>query len=292
MKTFFSRLLGLTALLTSAVLPALAATPVNSEEFSVVRPYGSLVVEVQTSKDQPLASDPLVLLNFSADRKSSMVDGKHGSIVKPFLDQGHRVVSFDIPCHGDRVDDSGSGIAGMSASVAANKNPFDLFVEDAKIVIDELIKRGLARSGRIVVCGVSRSGYCAIRLIAADDRVAAAAALAPVTDWRALKEFYPIKDDPRVEKLALTNFADQLAGKRIYTAIGNADSRVGTDNCTRFILAVNEAEAKKGIKTSALRYLMVDDSADHSLNPTWRKEGIQFLLKPATSATAQQDLPQ
>lgn len=292
MRNTSPRLLGLAALLACSTLPSFAATPVNSEVFSVPRPYGDLVVEVQTSKDKPLANDPLLLLNFSADRRSSLVDGKFGSIVKPFLDQGHRVVSFDLPCHGDRVDESGSGIAGMSASVAANKDPFDLFVEDAKAVIDELIKRGLAKSGRIVVCGVSRAGYCAIRLIAADDRVAAASALAPVTDWSVVKEFYPIKDDPRVQKLALTNYADQLAGKRIYTAIGNADSRVGTANCTRFILSVNEAEEKKGIKTSALRYLMVDDSVDHSLNPTWRKEGIQFLLKPPTNATVQQDLPQ
>lgn len=285
-RLFCTGLLALATLVSSH-----AATATNSEEFSIDRPYGKLVVEAQTSATAPLATDPLVLLNLSADRKSAMVDGKYGGIVKPFIDQGHRVVSFDLPSHGDRVDEHGSGIAGMAASVAAGKKPFDVLVEDAKLVVDELIKRGLAKPGRIVVCGVSRAGYCAFRIAAADDRIAAAAGLAPVTDWAALREFAAIKDKPEVKELALTNYGEQLAGKRLYAAIGNADSRVGSDACTRFILSINEAEARKGLKTSGVRYLLVDDSTDHTLNTKWRQEGIQFLLKPV-SAAQQQDLPQ
>ncbi len=280
------------AFATLAAFSCFAATATTSEEFTIDRPYGKLTVEMQTAAGKPPASDPLVLLNFSADRKSSMVDGKYGGIVRPFLEQGHRVVSFDLPAHGDRVDQLGSSIAGMAANVVAGKKPFDVFVEDGQAVIDELIKRGLAKPGRIVVCGVSRAGYCALRLAAADDRIAATAALSPVTDWRDLKEFAASKNLPEVEKLALTNFASKLVGKRFYVAIGNADSRVGTDACTRFILSVNEAEKARGLKTSAVRYLMVDDSVDHTLNTRWRQEGIQFLLKPPVAAEPQQTLPQ
>ncbi len=274
-----------------AVSSAFSATPTNSEEFTLQRPYGKLVVVIQTAADKKLADDPLLLLNLSADRMSAMVDGKYGALVRPFLDQGHRVASFDLPSHGDRVDECGSGIAGMAASVAAGKKPFDLLVEDARLVIDELIKRGLAKPGRIMLCGVSRAGYCALRIAAADDRITATAALAPVTDWRALKEFADTRNKPEIAALALTNYADKLAGKRFYVAIGNADSRVGTDACTRFILSVNEAEKNRGLKTSGLRYHVVDDSVDHTLNTKWRQEGIQFLLKPASTAAVQQDLP-
>jgi len=263
----------------------------TSEEFTIDRPHGKLTVAMQTAAGKPLADDPLVLLNFTADRKSSMVDGKYGSIVRPFLEQGHRVVSFDLPAHGDRIDELGSGIAGMAASVVAGQKPFEAFVEDGKAVIDSLIKRGLAKSGRIVVCGVSRAGYCALRLAAADDRIAATSALSPVTDWAVLKEFTQSQNLPEVKALALTNFAEKLAGKRFYVAIGNADSRVGTDACTQFILSVNDAEKARSLKTSSVRYLMVDDSVDHSLNTRWRQEGIQFLLKPPVAAAVQQDLP-
>jgi esterase FrsA len=277
----------LPALLFASV--AVAAIPTKTEEFTIDRPYGKLTVVIQTG--EKLADDPLVLLNFSADRKSSLVEGRYGGIVRPFLEQGHRVVSFDLPSHGDRVDECGSSIAGLAASVDAGKKPFDVFVEDGKLVMDELIKRGLAKPGRIMVCGVSRAGYCALRLAAADDRIAAATALAPCTDWSVVREFAAIKDKPEVTALSLPNYADKLAGKRIYVAIGNADSRVGTDSCTRVILAVNEAERKRGLKTSGIRYHVADDSADHSLNTRWRQEGIQFLLRPTTSAP-QQDLPQ
>jgi len=293
MNTFTSFLIR-TILLGLACVPVasgFAATEATSEEIVIDRPYGKLVVEVQTPVGQKLADDPLLLLNFSSDRKSALLGGRYGSIVRPFLDQGYRVASFDLPSHGDRVDECGSSIAGMCASVVAGKKPFDLFVEDGQLVIDELIKRGLAKRGRIMVCGVSRAGYCALRLAAADDRIGAVSALSPVTDWRDLKEFAQVKEQPEVAKLALTNYADQLAGKRIYTAIGNADGRVGTDACTRFILSINEAEKKKGLKTSGLRYLIVDDSVDHTLNTRWRQEGIQFLLKPPAAAE-QQGLPQ
>lgn len=275
-------------LLTST---ALAAAPLSTkvEEFTIDRPYGKLTVVIQTG--EKLAADPLVLLNFSADRKSSLLEGRYGGIVRPFLEQGHRVVSFDLPAHGDRVDESGSSIAGLAASVAAGKKPFDVFVEDGKLVIDELVKRGLAKPGRIMVCGVSRGGYCALRLASADDRVGGVAALAPATDWSIVREFAATKDTPEVTALTLTNYAAPLAGRRVYVAVGNSDSRVGTDACTRFILAVNEAEKQRGIKTSGLRYHVADDSADHSLNTRWRQEGIQFLLRPTTSAP-QQDLPQ
>lgn len=268
---------------------AFAAAPITFEEFPINRPYGKLAVAMQTSA-QP-AEDPLVLLIFSTDRKSSLVDGRYGAIVRPFLDQGHRVVSFDLPAHGDRIDEHGSGIVGLYASVAAGKKPFDLFVEDGKAVIDELIRRGLAKPGRIVTCGVSRGGYCALRLAAADDRISAVCALAPATDWGVVTEFTQSKDTSGVKDLALTNFADKLAGRRIYVAIGNADSRAGTDACTRFVLSVNKAEKQRRLKTSGLRYLVVDDSVDHSLNSRWRKEGIQFLLNSPPAAN-KENLPQ
>ncbi len=262
----------------------------STEEFVIERPYGKLKVSVISPPAEKLADNPLLLMNFSADRESALPGGRYGTITKPFLDEGHRVVSFDLPAHGERVGKYGSGIAGLSASVGAGEDPFAVFIEDGKAVMDELIKRGLAQSGRIVLCGVSRAGYCVLRLAAADKRVAAVSALAPVTDWRALKEFNAIKDMKGMAAQALENFAGKLVGRPVYVAIGNADTRVGTEACTRFILALNKAEAKHPSIQSKLRYLVVDDSKNHSLNTPWRKEGIQFLLHPITTLGSD-DLP-
>lgn len=263
----------------------------TGEDFTLDRPYGKLGVSVISPPSEKLAKEPLLLLNFSSDRRESLPGGKYGGIAQPFLDAGNRIASFDLPQHGERIDKYGSGIAGMSASVAAGQDPFAVFVEDGRSVIDELIKRGLATEGKIMICGVSRGGYCALRLASADNRVSAVCALAPVTDWAALEEFAAIKDRPAVEKLAMTHFAENLAGRRVYAAIGNADTRVSTAACTRFILALNEVEARRNLKESSLRFLIVDDSRDHSLNSHWRKEGIQFLLRTKVSVE-QENLPQ
>lgn len=260
------------------------------EEFSVTRPWGELVVTVFTPPAGKLSKQPMLLLSFSSDRRSSLPGGRYGAPTQAFLDQGHRIASFDLPLHGGRVDRHGSGIAGFSKCIVAGEDPFATFVQDGTAVIDELLKRGLASPGRIVASGVSRAGYCVLRLAAAESRIQAAAALAPVTDWTALREFAKVAKHPGVTSLALTNFARELAGKRIYIAIGNFDDRVDTAACTRLVLAINEAEQQQKVAKSQLRYLIVDDSQGHSLAARWRQEGIRFLLQTQRSSS-DGDLP-
>ncbi len=251
----------------------------NVQEFTIVREGAPLAVRVQSPPPDRLAKRPLLLLFLSTDRQSSMPDGRYGSPGRLFLEEGHRVVSFDLPAHGERVDNNGSDIAGLAALVAAGKNPFDVLVADGRAVIDECLRRGLAGKDGVVAAGVSRGGYCALRLAAADERISAVAAFAPVTDWRKLTEFAAIKDRPETAALALTHFALQLAGRRVYVAIGNRDLRVGTDACTRFVLALLEAEQAQEVKKSSLRYLVMDDSPGHALSAKWRTEGISYLLQ-------------
>ena len=271
---------------TLAVTGFVRAAAPASEEFSVVGGAGRITVEVQSPPIAQMAGRPLLLLNFSMDRKSSLHGGRYGEPARIFLEAGHRVASFDLPAHGDRVDRHGSGIAGLCARVIAGEDPFADFVTDGRAVIDECIRRGLARDGGIVVCGVSRAGYCAVRLAADDRRVASVAALAPVTDWSKIHEFAAAKDRPAVSALALTRFVDPLAGRRLYVAIGNHDLRVDTDACTRFVLALGEAERRLEITRSRVRYEIVDDSPGHALATKWRQEGVKFLL-----GASQEDAP-
>lgn len=260
-----------------------AATP-RTEEFTVTRGGEALVVRIQSPPPERLAPNPLLLLYFSTDRRASLPDGTYGAPGRRFLDEGHRVASFDLPAHGDRVDRHGSGIAGLCARVLAGERPFDAFVADGRAVIDECLRRGLATAGRIVTCGVSRGGYCALRLAAAEPRIAAVAAFAPATDWRFVTEFAAAKDRPEVAALALTHHAAALAGRRVYLAIGNHDRRAETNACTAFVLAIGEAEVRAGVAPSRLRYLVVDDSPGHALAAPWRHAGIQFLLQETPAA--------
>jgi pimeloyl-ACP methyl ester carboxylesterase len=275
--------------LLALAIPAMlaAAEKPNVEEFTILRDGVPLAVRVQSPPPERLARQPMLLVFLSADRASSMPDGRYGAPGKAFLEQGHRIVSFDLPAHGDRVDAHGSGIAGLAALVAAGEKPFDLLVADGRAVIDECLRRGLVETGRIVAAGVSRGGYSALRLAAADERIVAVAAFAPPVDWREVTEFAAQKDRPEAAALALENFAPQLAGRRIYIAVGNHDWRVGTDVCTRFVAAISREERRRGLVKSGLRYLVVDDSPGHALAAKWRAEGIQFLMNAPVGEAGQ-----
>jgi hypothetical protein len=272
----------LSILTPAAERPAVKADDVTAEEFSVASAGAKLTVEIQSPSASRLSARPLLLLNFSTDRKASLREGRYGEPARMFLENGHRVASFDLPAHGERVDRYGSGIAGLCARFSAGEDPFALFVTNGQAVIDECIRRGWAESGRIVVCGVSRAGYCAVRLMAADARIVAVAALAPVTDWRELREFAAVKDRSELATLTLDRFADLLAGRRLFVAIGNSDSRVGTAACVSFVGALCEGERSRGLERSRLRFELVDDSPGHTLAPHWRRQAVQFLLDEAT----------
>lgn len=249
---------------------------VGWREFSVEvkgRPLTCLLAEPDELSDRPA-----LLLNFAADRTAALKSEPYNITPSMFLAAGHRAASFNLPCHGDReVPGQPRGIVGFCAEWRRGVDVFAGFVDEGRAVIDTLIERQLAEPGRIFVSGTSRGGYCALRLMAADERIAAAAAFSPVTDWRVLTEFASIKDKSEVAELALPHFAGALAGRAVWLAIGNSDARVGTDACLRFAEAVLRAESEAGFSSSQF-VLHVVPEKDHQLSDVWRRRGGDYLL--------------
>lgn len=251
----------------------------NFREFSVEVSGQSLTCLL--AEPAELSSRPALLLNFASDRTATLKTEPYNITPRMFLTAGHRALSFNLPCHGDReVPGQPRGIAGFCAEWQRGVDVFAGFVDEGRTVIDALIERQLAEPDRIFVSGTSRGGYCALRLMAADERIAAAAAFSPVTDWRLLKEFAGIRDAPEIADLALTRFAASVAGRAVWMAIGNSDARVGTDACLRFAEAVARAEAEKGISSSRF-VLHVVQEKEHQLSDSWRRRGGEYLLDQA-----------
>ena len=253
---------------------------VSWREFSVEvkgRPLTCLLAEPKELSDRPA-----LLLNFASDRTATLKTEPYNITPRMFLTAGHRAASFDLPCHGDREDPGQPrGIAGFCAEWRRGVDVFAGFVDEGRAVIDALIERQFAELGRIFVSGTSRGGYCALRLMAADERIGAAAAFSPVTDWRVLKEFAGIRDAPEIADLALTRFAGSVAERAVWMAIGNSDARVGTDACLRFAEAVARAEAEKGCSSSRFVLHVVLERA-HQLSEYWRRRGGEYLLNWAS----------
>ena len=251
---------------------------VETTEFVVETPAGPLTCGLASPAADAAAAEPALLLAFGGARHGVLGPDARNPTVEAFAAAGHRVVSFDLPNHGDLVDQHGESISGMCAAFAAGHDPFARFVDHGVAVIDACLEMGLAAEGRTFVCGVSRGGYCALRLAAADSRVAGVAGIAPVTDWRILQEFSAVKERPEVAALALGNWAADLAGRPVYLAIGDHDHRVGTHACVGLAGRILEHEDPTVAGSSRIE-LHVVESAGHGLADPWRVEAAHFLLR-------------
>lgn len=203
-------------------------------------------------------------------------------VPRAFVTAGHRAVSIDLPFHGDRIiDGHKEGIDGFCEAVVAGQDPFGPFVDDIGACIDACAQRGWVRNDRVFVTGVSRGAYCALRVAAADQRVNAVAAMQPVTDWRALREFESVRDDPAVAALAIEHWVNDLAGRPVFVAIGANDRRVSTQCCVRFVTALVEAEHRAGAERSMLDFHLDSYGNGHRGDQIWYGRAAQFLLDVA-----------
>ncbi len=250
----------------------------HTTEFDVATDAAPLTCTLASPAPENMAPDPALLLAFGSARQIIMGADPHSTPAELFVQAGHRALGFDLPNHGDLINEHGEGIKGMCAAFLAGDDPFVRFVANGKKVIDACLEKGLARPGKIFICGGSRGGYCALRLGAADLRINGMAGFAPVTDWRLLSEFSAVTERPDVAALALYHWAEDLADRPLYMAIGNHDHRVGTHACVALAQRLFELEnpARKG--TSAVEIHVVHSSG-HALPEEWGREGARFLLR-------------
>jgi dienelactone hydrolase len=242
----------------------------------------TILARILSPAPHQLAEDPLLLLHLTGPKETAFYEEPYRTTTRQFLDQGHRVVSFDLPSHGTRVDHFGDSLIGFCNAFVAGQDPFLMFIAEAKAVIDHCLAAGLVRAERIVVSGTSRAAYMALRLMAAEPRIAAAAAIAPVTDWRALSEFAAAAHRPDVAALHLSEFAAAMVGRPVFIIIGNHDTRVSTASCCQFYIALTQANAVQG-HDDALINFQVLDVPGHFSPDGWHQQGDHFLLDRMTA---------
>lgn len=237
----------------------------------------SLKYVLRSPESSRVHEEPQLLITVGADWKTHLLTEPYRATADGFLANGHYALSFDIPCHGERIDPYGEGIHGFRNAWLAEDDPFERFVRDAMAVIDDCIRLGIASPGKIAVCGASRGAYMALRLLAADSRVVRGAGFAPVTDWRYLSEFDSIKDTEGVEALKLHRYAESLAGKPLFLAIGNRDIRVSTLSCCKLYTELTEHNLACGHPESLVEFYCTDDPG-HTMGGHWYDKGTKFLL--------------
>lgn len=247
------------------------------EELHIDVEGESLAYRLAKPDPSRLADVPWLLLTAHSTRQAELGPRHRSVVANEFVRAGHYVASFDLPHHGERVGAHGEGILGMRDAFLAGSDPFRGFIADGRAVIDDCVRQGVGIEGRVVASGVSRAGYCVLRLVAEEPRIAGAAAMAPVTDWRALTEFEEVADRPDVAGLALEGRAEALGDRPLFMAIGNDDERVGTDLCIALADRINDLHRAAGRDPSV--ELQVVEAEGHTLPAESYRAAARFLLK-------------
>jgi len=181
-----------------------------------------------------LSKRPVLLITIAADCYHTLNHPDYNLISDVFLAAGHLVASFDLPNHGEHIDNYGEGLTGW---VNAMSDGVDIFEKIRKIgssIIDFAAREKLAWKNTIVMSGVSRGGLSAMHIMAYDERVYAAVVHAPCTDLSKIKEFEQLKDNPILISSNAINLARRLANRFLLITIGEKDPRVDEKACFEF----------------------------------------------------------
>jgi len=255
----------------------------QTEEFTIN--IGAQQVCCTLAMPEKSCSQPGLLLNISATAHYALYDETQNHPTELFLDAGHYVLSFDLPHHGARVGDCGESLLGWGKALLAGEDPFEQFIADGQAALDTCLARGIGDNGKVVSYGVSRAGYCLLRLAAADNRVRAVAALSSVTDWGIPEEFTQSCPRTKTWSLRIDHWVDALADRSIYLSVGSQDDVVGTEACVRFAMKLFEKQRQVLPQDAPLSQLHVVDSPGHSPSRTSRLEATQFLLSAISLST-------
>lgn len=244
-------------------------------EFTVDTGSGKLSCTL-ASPDKKLRSEASgLLLHIGGSRQVALQDPAQNHPTVLFLEAGHYVLSFDLPHHGGRVQQYGEKLVGMSQALIAGDDPFEQFVSDGVAALDWCLHKDIGTNGKLVAYGISRAGYCCLRLAAADARVRAVAAVSPVTDWAILTEF----SQCNTSHLRIERWVDQLADKAVYLCIGSQDERVGVAPCVHFGMKLFEKQQQALPESILFNQLHVVDFAGHSPAMVWRLDAARYLLR-------------
>jgi len=176
-------------------------------------------------------------------------DGHFNALGRILARYGFMSIMLDPPAHGD--DRRPAEGESMEGALLAWRQRLDRgedlvgpFNRHAEEVLDYLVAQHLADPARVGAFGISRGGFLAFHLAAADPRIRFAAALSPLIDPMALKEFAGDPQHERAEAASAIRLAPKLAGRPIWIGISNDDMRVDVGQIIAFTRAVVRASAE------------------------------------------------
>lgn len=206
--------------------------PSVDQIFPLPTPLGPRQATVRTPARS--APYPTLLIALAGAIQPCLDDPDYCVVSDLFLAAGHRVASFDLPNHGQRINQHGRNLTGMAAAIAAGDDVFADIRQTGRALIDLAIREKWVHAGDVLLMGISRGGLSAMHIMAGDDRVGAAAIISPVTHLPELHEFAHLHGHPLVQQSNAMALLEPLSNRWLFGAIGESDPRVNTQQARAF----------------------------------------------------------
>lgn len=204
------------------------------------------------------------LFIFASDIKGTLDNPYFRQCGDALAAQGFLCVSLDLPGHGaDQRDGEPGALGTWRTRSDAGEDFIAPFTARVRAVLDHLIATGASDPARIAACGTSRGGFMALQVAAADPRIKAVAAFAPVTNLMALREFGGAQNTEHVATLSLLANAEKFAGRAVWVIIGDRDDRVSTDDAVAFARRATAVSLEK-TQAADVTLLVIPEPKGHT----------------------------
>lgn len=145
-----------------------------------------------------------------------------------------RIFSLTLPGHENGLPPT-DALNVWAREMQMGTNLIDLFVEQVRIVVNDLFLKRVLIEDKIGVAGLSRGAFLATHAAAHIPAFRYILGFSPLSQLKYAKEFAANTDLPLVQSASLEHLAPLLTDRKLRYYIGNLDTRVGTRSCFDFI---------------------------------------------------------
>jgi dienelactone hydrolase len=263
----------LTAVCACAAAGLLAGAARAAEPQSLQTPSGARFALLGEKGAAPAPT----LFVFATDQAGTLTNPQFNKVGSLLASRGFLCVSLDVPCHGAdvRPGEKAGDLSGWRARLEKGEDLVAPFTRRVSEVLDYLVKEGFTDPARVAAAGTSRGGFIALHCAAAEPRIKAVVAFAPVSDLNALREFKGTTAKDAADVLHTARLAPRLAGRSVWLCIGNHDERVSTDDAIATTRAIVRAAAEKKLPLDV--ELFVTATPGHTIHKTAHDEAAAWL---------------
>lgn len=220
---------------------------------------------------------------FALSAEASLYEDPFNQPVLPWIEQGFRVFSWDLPFHGPHLDHH-AAMHSWAKELSNNPLFIDQFIEICKKHLQFLIDQKWVNTHSIAVAGLSRGGFIATHLAAKAKFIKKVLGFSPMTQAPEVEEF-KYTNLQNQEAISLTKLVDQLTHTTLRFYIGNHDKRVQTSSCYQFIQTLSDKIYENGLRSPPVELIIYPSIGfkGHGTPSTIFENGSKWIITQLTN---------